>query len=295
VSARVAYLTGRAWRGAPLGETELPSLEAPDFALIAKASAARGLQFEVRQWDDASLPEAGFAAAVVRSCWDYTERREEFVARMAAHEEAGLRLFNSAAAVAWNSRKTYLDSLGELSIPTRWCDVLDAEQVARAFDAFDAADLVVKPQVGAGSGHTIRLRRNGWSEADLRDGPPGPAMLQPYLRSIESEGERSLIWVGGAFAFAVRKVPHAGRWFANQPGLTNVFAEAPPAAARAAAEAALSFAPKDLLFVRVDVVRAESGEWRVIEIEAIEPYLYLGFAPEAAGIFVDALSRVLSR
>ena len=117
-------------------------------------------------------------------------------------------------------------------------------------------------------------------------------MIQPYLRSIETEGERSLFWFGGVYSHAVRKIPAEGNWYANTGGARFV-TEAPPAAAIEAAEAARERAPRDLLYVRIDLVLGDDGKWRVIEIEAIEPYLFLDFAPEGAGFFVDAIARVL--
>jgi glutathione synthase/RimK-type ligase-like ATP-grasp enzyme len=118
-------------------------------------------------------------------------------------------------------------------------------------------------------------------------------MIQPYLRAIETEGERSLFWFGGVYSHAIRKVPQAGSWLANIPGKTSFVAESPPPAALEAAEAARARAPKDLLYVRIDLVLGDDGAWRVIEIEAIEPYLFLDFAPEGAARFVDAIARVL--
>src|SRR5262249_29062 len=140
-------------------------------------------------------------------------------------------------------------------------------EIKSAFDALGANEVVVKPQVGAGSVRTVRLKRDAWSEADLTEAPITAAMIQPYLRSIETEGERSLFWFGGVYSHAVRKIPAAGHWYANTSGARFV-AEAPPAAAIEAAEAARARAPKDLLYVRIDLVLGDDDKWRVIEIEA---------------------------
>ncbi len=289
---RVAYLTGRAWRKQPMAPGALPWIEGDDFKLVSKAALEKGVSLDVRYWDDAHLPEAGFDAAIVRSTWDYIERCDEFLETLAAHQRNGLPVYNRPEVIAWNARKTYLNDLGALAIPTLWADKLDAHEVARAFDALDAAELVIKPQIGGGSRETIRLKRNAWSEADLRDGPQSAAMLQPFLRSIETEGEHSLFWFGGDFAHAIRKAPRSG-WFANDPNATDFIEETPPTAARDVAEAARALAPKDLLYVRIDVVQSDDGGWRVIEIEAIEPYLFLVFAPAAAEVFAGAIARVL--
>jgi hypothetical protein len=272
----------------------LPSLEEPDYHLLVEAGRAHGLRFEVRYWDDPALPREGYDGAIVRSCWDYIERADEFIETLAAHESAGLRLFNRADVVRWNFRKTYLNDLGALAIPTFWSEKIDARSVAQAFDALDAAEIVIKPQIGGGSRNTLRLQRNAWSEADLREAPADAAMIQPFLRSIQTEGERSLFWFGGVFSHAIRKVPNPGGWFANIPKETQFFSDAPPADAMEIAEAARAIAPQDLLYVRIDLVRGEDGAWRVIEIEAIEPYLFLAFAPEGAGALASAITRVLS-
>jgi glutathione synthase/RimK-type ligase-like ATP-grasp enzyme len=290
---RVAYLTSRSFRGTTFAPGDVHPLERSGLELVRAAGEPLGLTFDVAFWDDAELPTRGYDLAIIRSCWDYHERPEEFVATLRAHERGGLRVLNAPDVVTWNARKTYLRDLGPSAIETVWADKADAHTVAQAFDALDAVEVVVKPQTGAGSVETVRLKRNAWSEADLIGAPRGPAMIQPFLRAIETEGERSLFWFGGEFSHAVRKIPKGGDWRANIPNETRFLAEAPPAAARAAAEAARAHAPRDLLYVRIDLVLGDDGAWRVIEIEAIEPYLFLDFAPEGARLFAGAIARVL--
>ena len=252
------------------------------------------MSFDVVYWDEGGLAQQGYELAVIRTCWDYHERPDQFVAALEAHEAAGLRVLNAPGVVRWNSRKTYLKELGPAAIETIWAEKADAACVARAFDALDAAEIVVKPQVGAGSRETVRLKRNAWSEADLIDGPRDAAMIQPFLKAIETEGERSLFWFGGRYSHAIQKIPDAGDWLANIPGRTHFRTDAPPKAAIDVAEAARARAPKDLLYVRIDLVLGDDGRWRVIEIEAIEPYFFLDFAPEGARNFVDAVVSVLA-
>jgi glutathione synthase/RimK-type ligase-like ATP-grasp enzyme len=290
---RVAYLTGRSYRGAPLPPGIVPDAETVSLGLIKDAGAARGIEFDVVYWDEMDLPSRGYELAVIRTCWDYTARAQQFIDTLSAHESNGLRVLNSPEVVRWNFRKTYLKDLGAAAIETVWTEKIDEATVARAFDALGAEEIVVKPQVGAGSVDTVRLKKNAWGASDLANGPPGAAMIQPFLKAIATEGERSLFWFGGVFSHAIRKVPASGDWLANIPGKTHFVAEPAPAAAMQAAEAARERAPKDLLYVRIDLVMGNDGGWRVIEIEAIEPYLFLDFAPEGAGFFVDAIARVL--
>ena len=289
---RVAYLTGRSYRRTQLAAGAVPQLEVKSRDLIVAAGAEQAITFDTVFWDEPDLPSRDFDLALIRTCWDYHERPEQFVGTLEAHERAGLRVLNAPSVVKWNARKTYLKELGPSAIPTVWVEKADARSVADAFDALDAAEIVVKPQVGAGSRDTVRLKRNAWSEADLIDGPKSAAMIQPFLRAIETEGERSLFWFGGLYSHAIRKVPARGDWRANIPGETQFVAETPSQDAMDAAESARARAPKDLLYVRIDLVLGDDDHWRVIEIEAIEPYLFLDFAPEGARVFVDAIARV---
>jgi glutathione synthase/RimK-type ligase-like ATP-grasp enzyme len=290
---RVAYLNGRSYRGTPLPAGVVPDAEIVSLGLIKEAGAKRGIAFDVAYWDDVELASRGYDLAVIRTCWDYHTRPQQFLDALSAHNDAGLRVLNTPEVVRWNFRKTYLKDLGAAAIETVWAEKVDEDTVTRAFETLGADEIVVKPQVGAGSVATVRLKKDAWRAPDLANGPPGAAMIQPFLNAIATEGERSLFWFGGVFSHAIRKVPASGDWLANIPGKTHFVAEAAPAAAMAAAEAARERAPKDLLYVRIDLVMANDGGWRVIEIEAIEPYLFLDFAPEGAGFFVDAIARVL--
>lgn len=292
---RVAYLTGASWRGGPLRVGELPGPDAQDYVLFEPAARAAGIAFEIRRWDDPDLATAGFDGALIRSTWDYAKRAEEFRARLSALEAEGLRIFNPAAVIAWNARKTYLQELaakGVPTIPTVWTERVTPQDVIRAFDTFETAELVVKPQIGAGSQATIRIRRNAWSEADLIGAPTGPAMLQAFLPSIQTAGETSIFMFGGAVAHTIHKLPAEGGWFANVDGARFGPGAASPAQMEAA-RAAAAASPAGMLYARVDLVQGADGAPRVIEVEAIEPYLFLTFAPEAAGAFALALAAAL--
>jgi glutathione synthase/RimK-type ligase-like ATP-grasp enzyme len=278
-------------------EGELPGQDAPDFALLKPVAAEKGIALEIKRWDAPDLGDAGFDAAIVRSTWDYADRVREFLDRLEALDRGGLRIFNPPAALRWNARKTYLQELGEKGapvIPTIWADKADAIVVDRAFETFEAAELVVKPQLGAGSRDTIRLKRNGWSESDLALAPRGAVMIQPFLPGIETTGERSLFYFNGKPAHAIRKTPAIGKWYANVDGAVFARSEATPAD-RAAADQVLALAPQGMLYARVDLVDGPDGRPRLIELEAIEPYLFFAFAPEGASFFAGALADVLFR
>jgi glutathione synthase/RimK-type ligase-like ATP-grasp enzyme len=194
----------------------------------------------------------------------------------------------------WNADKAYLGRLakrGAPVTPTLYTDRLDPYFMAEAARRFGADRLIAKPQVSATAWQTIR-----WSPGDpLEGGPEGAAMVQPYLPSIERDGEVSLIYFAGAFSHAIRKVPHPGD-FRVQPEYGGIIsAHVPSPDEHAAADAALAVVEEPLLYARVDLVRDLSGRPVLMELELVEPDLYLRYDhPEAPRRFAQAVSERLS-
>ena len=220
---------------------------------------------------------ASFDLAYLGTPWDYTEAKDEFLARLDALEAAGVTVCNSAGVVRWNADKLYLRELeqrGAASIPTLWLDRAGPDDVAAAFDRLGCDRVVAKRRVGAGA-----IGQDSFT----RDDPPPaawameqPAMIQPFLPAILSEGEHSFMFVDGAFSHALVKRAKPGDYrIQSLYGGTEV-AVAPAPADRAAAQAIMAMLPFDQppLYARIDMVRLEDGELALIEAEMIEPYLY---------------------
>jgi glutathione synthase/RimK-type ligase-like ATP-grasp enzyme len=203
--------------------------------------------------------------------------------------KAGVRLMNPATVLAWNSDKAYLGRLadkGVASPETLWIDGVTQADVETAFDRLDAETVIVKPRVSGGAWKTLRLNRGD----PLEGAPEGPAMIQPYLPAIESEGETSLLFFGGRLSHAVNKRPVAGEFRIQvQFGGQYTTVAEPPAAALALAEATLAAIDEDLLYARIDMARAPDGGWRLMEAELIEPDFYLGSAPDEGRAFAEAV------
>ena len=235
--------------------------EAVDQARDYVAAFARaGLSVRARPWT-----EAGDAPALALLAWGYhldLPRWLDLLNRWPAQ----VPLFNSPALMRWNTRKTYMAELESAGVPT--VPTLFGDADASAFDTLGSDELVVKPQVSAGSYQTHRVRR----------GEPLPqvadAMIQPFLPSIQTEGEYSIFHVGGGFTHAIVKRPTGGD-FRIQPqfGGRNEPWQA-DAEAMAVAQAALAAAPEAPLYARIDLVRRLDGKLALIELEAIEPDLY---------------------
>jgi len=291
----VALVSARAARGL---DEDMPPLLA--------AFAAAGVRAEIADWDDDGVEWGRYDAALLRSAWDYTERLGEFLAWV--ERTARLtRLLNPPAVVRWNSDKHYLAQLAAAGVPTvssTFCEPGDQapEVLARCLEAHAAAELVVKPAVGAGSRDTRRHARDAVADilAHMRVllAARRSVLLQPYLPSVEQDGETALIYIGGQFSHAIRKGPLLP---AGAPATTALFApeeitaRTPAADERAVGAQTLAVLPfAELLYARVDLIRGAAGEPLLLELELTEPSLFFAHAAGSAARLAQAtLARLV--
>jgi glutathione synthase/RimK-type ligase-like ATP-grasp enzyme len=201
---------------------------------------------------------------------------------------AGVRLQNPPEVLGWNADKLYLGAFAEKGapvVPTIFVDEVTEAAMHAATAQFGTDKLIAKPRVSASAFRTIR-----WSPGTPLDGAPtDSAMIQPFLPDVLEGGEPSLLYLGGAFSHAVSKVPRAGD-FRVHPEFGGFIAPYQPWPDElAAAEAALAAAETPLLYARADLVRDLKGRPVLMELEAIEPDLFLGYHPTAQARFAEAV------
>ncbi|MDC0748059.1 ATP-grasp domain-containing protein [Polyangium mundeleinium] len=276
----------------------LPKLDVDD-ARLCEALEARGISYRCFVWDDPSAPWDEADLALLRNPWDYWDgpgRREAFVA-WAERTHARVPLWNGPDVIRENTHKSYLRSLeaaGVSVIPTLWLARCEgAVGLAARITSRGWSEVVIKPAVSAGSVGALRIdARTNPNEAEAHAASltaSGEVMVQPYLRSIESEGELSVVFFDGEASHAVRKVPCAGD-FRSQPEFQSRVSAAPiEAEALAVARAAFAAVGKPLLYARVDLVRSDDGALQLIELELTEPSLYFRWSEGAAERLVDAI------
>jgi hypothetical protein len=284
----------------------------PDDGLLRDALARRGVPTSVRVWSDAAAWSGPPALVVLRSCWDYHLRLDEFLGWLTALGAAGHVVRNPPAVVRWNARKRYLLALAAHGVriaPTLLLGADDAPHArarTAALVAGDAAtwtDVVVKPEVSASAFETWRatLPLDDASAARLARGLAGRDLLvQAFQPEITARGETSLLFLGGTFSHAVVKraapgdfrvqAEHGGRSFAitADAALVDHAARILDAAAALAGHAA-----DDLLYARVDVLAddAAHGAPTLMEVELVEPSLFLGYDAGAADRLAGAIVR----
>lgn len=263
---------------------------------LAAALAGAGIEVEPTPWtdhvEDASAL-AGYPLVLPVIVWGYHRDHDRWMQACRTWAAAGVRMLNPPSVIGWNSDKSYLGRLAEkgVAIPeTIWVDGVTQADVDAAFERFRSDVIIVKPRVSGGAWKTLRLSRGD----RLAEAPEGPAMIQPYLPSIETEGETSLLFFGGALSHVVNKRPTAGDFrIQTQFGGRYVALPEPPAGALELARATLAAIDEDLLYARIDMTRGPDGEWLLMEAELIEPDFYLGAAPEGGARFAAAVKARL--
>jgi glutathione synthase/RimK-type ligase-like ATP-grasp enzyme len=255
----------------------------------AACLAQAGIDVIGRAWTAAGDLER-FDLVMPLLVWGYHRAGPAWREATAAWEESGVRLRNPPPVLRWNADKTYLARFAQRGapvVPTDFVERLDVVALEAAAARFGTDRLIAKPQVSASAWQTIR-----WSPGTSLDGgPTGPAMIQPYLQAIEREGEISLIWLGGAFSHAVEKRPRPGD-FRTQPELgARIAPHQPQADELAAAERILAAVDDSLLYARIDLIRGLDGAPVLMELELVEPDLYLEHGTDGGAAFADAIAR----
>jgi glutathione synthase/RimK-type ligase-like ATP-grasp enzyme len=272
---------------------ELPDLNPDDHPLRA-ALVARGARAHAVRWDDAAVDWRGFDLVVLRSCWDYHRRTAEFRDWLAARERAGTRLWNPAAVVRWNLDKSYLVDLraAGVAVPdTLWIEPGPAPDLAGLVASRPWARAVVKPRISL-SAHdtwiTDRAAAARDQERFARVVAERGALVQEFVPEVTDSGELSLVYVAGGFTHAVckRAGPDDFRVQHQYGGRAEPVTAS--AIARRGAEQALAAVPGEWLYARVDGVERD-GRLMVMELEAIEPELFLVWSAEAVLRLTDAI------
>lgn len=269
----------------------------PEFAddeRLAGALTALGVEVARVRWDDPTAAWDGFDAVVIRSTWDYSSRRDEFVAWA---ESVGRRLHNPPDMVRWNSDKHYLADLAAAGIP-----VVETVYAAPGDPPPHlAGDVVVKPTVSAGAMDTGRFGPSAHDQAlglvERIRATGRTAMVQPYQHSVDEVGETAVVYLDGEPSHVLRKAAVlrpdevapvrddalGAAEAMYDPGLVVAGAatEGELALARAVHDQVADRFGDVPLYARVDMVAGADGAPVLMEVELIEPNLYLDQAPGA--------------
>ena len=263
-----------------------------DIPFAKKAAQQLNIDLVFTNWNDKSIAWESFDAAVIRSTWDYVPVRDNFL-QFAKNVETKTKLFNSYEVMKWNTDKKYLsimESKGVPIIPTKFASNIEEALPSIKWAFEKATAIAIKPTVGAGA----RLAGKATSEEEAIEyvkkifEANRTAIIQPYISSVDDEGEKAIIVINGQISHVAKKVPALTKGghgdAAGHLEITNEIRNIVKTISNAVSEW------NDLLFARVDVVRM--GEKLVLmELELTEPWLFMQFRPEAGVELFKALEQ----
>lgn len=252
---------------------------------IVPAFAALGMEAQLVRWREIGARAGEFDAVLPLLVWDYFEDNERAFLKQLGLADAKTKVFNNYNCVKWNARKSYLDELERSGAPVIQTVVLERASesaVMKAFETLKTDKVVIKPQVGGGAWKQV-LYTKGDPFPAKDTLPPAEAMVQAFLPSVVDEGEYSFLYFSGQFSHGVIKRAKKGDYRVQSIYEGTEDSYKPNQAERDTARAvldALEFTP---LYARVDLIRGRDGKLKLIELEMIEPYLYLAHAEGEGG------------
>ncbi|MER5756562.1 hypothetical protein [Streptomyces sp. NPDC002088] len=276
----------------PSKDSDLPGL--------VRALRETGAEPVAAPWDDPGVDWSGFDLVVIRSTWDYSWRAAEFAAWV-RECAAATRLLNPAEVIRWNTDKRYIGDLAAAGVP-----VVPTSYLAPGDPAGlpDDHEYVVKPTSGAGARFAARYtpdeRETALRHLTRMHDEGLTAMVQPYVTGIDVTGERALQYFGGRFLHASRKravLSPGTAYDADKVAHPDLEPWTPTPAELSVAEHALSAVPDapELLYARVDLVDGEDGQPRVMELELVEPNLFLFLHPGSVDAVAEAILKAAAQ
>lgn len=268
-----------------------------DYDLSFVAMAALGWEVETVAWRDPTIDWNHYHAVYICTPWDYPQHKEQFIELLQNIENSNAVLVNPLALATWTLSKTYLRDLeqrGADIVRSIWFDKFETSQITAWFEHLHADKLVIKPAVGANAQDTFVLQQPLSQELTtqlLFTFRHRPFFVQPFMENIQTEGEYSLFYFAAEYSHAILKTPKSGDFRVQEEHGGEICSVQPSAALLRAGSEILSLVEPQPVYARVDFVRDAAGIFRLMELELIEPSLYLRMHDAAAQRFAVAFDN----
>lgn len=271
---------------------DLPILDADD-RLVTTELKQRGFECKVADWRDTSVDWAGAGICVLRSTWDYHLHYQEFLNWLTKVSGKTI-LWNDAELVRWNSNKTYLFDLEGAAIPIVPTVLLEQGKPAilkSILDEHNWTKGILKPIVGLSTFGVCKIESNSSIAQEHLEKmlETSDLLLQPFIETVHERGERALVFIGEEYSHTIRKSAFQPLAQAGEAGETLVQADEKELDL---ARRVLAQVKKPYAFARVDLIRDTTGEDLLMELELVEPSLYLQMYPAAISKFADTLCQL---
>ncbi|RDV14632.1 hypothetical protein DXT99_13255 [Pontibacter diazotrophicus] len=254
----------------------------------------KGLNISFQIWDDPAVDWSQFDLIVLKSPWDYFDKIDAFYAWLDELERLQVRVLNPVEIVRWNADKRYLLDLQEQGVkvvPTVWLEQGDIFEPARLFQDFGAEKVIVKPAVSGGAKNTFALTL---TEAEAKTElinellQQESFLAQPFIEEVKTKGEWSFLFFNGEYSHTVLKTAKPGDFRVQHFYGGTVHTPEPPAALLEAAQRIVDKHAPGCLYARVDGVE-HNGELALMELELIEPFLFMATSAGAFERYYEAL------
>jgi glutathione synthase/RimK-type ligase-like ATP-grasp enzyme len=258
--------------------------------------AELGWRVATVSWRQTATPWSEFDAVIIRSTWDYWDDVPAFLSVL-EHIGRETRLANSLDIVRWNLEKTYLADLDRKGIgivPTIWPSEVKPDSFQAFSEQHDCDQLVIKPVIGANGDKAFRvspadtLQRREMISACFST---RRALVQTFMPRILTEGEFSLFYFNGEFSHAILKTPAESEFRSQEEHGANIQPVLPEPQLLMRGQQALAALPETPLYARADFIRNDENDFLVMELELIEPSMYLRTDPGAPKRFARAIDE----
>jgi hypothetical protein len=281
--------------------------QSSDDQVLIEVLRQRGIAAQAVAWNNPSIPWSG-SNVIIRSTWDYFSQMPAFITWVSRFDENGEQssLWNPPQVIRWNVHKTYLPELARRGIPIIPTILLrqgSQAHLATIMQQHHWQQAVIKPACGVNAFGFYKATRQLIVEGQehlnvfLKN---QDVLVQPFVEAISQQGEHSLIWIAGQwshYAIAKRTITRSTN---ATPGDEKILLASKDEQSLAEQTLqctlqALGIAQQELLFARADLVRDDQGHLRLLELEMIEPILYLKQLPHLAEQLADAIEHIMQR
>ncbi|NWO04156.1 MAG: glutathione synthetase [Alteromonadaceae bacterium] len=258
---------------------------------LSDALTKRGSEVRFAPWQNASAFK-GADLVLPLAAWDYTQNPDDFLNWLSGLHRQGITVRNSPNLIRWNLNKRYLQSLAESGIATVASVHLthpSSDDLAQAALQLGADTVVIKPACGQSGNDVQRLNVDELAGMRIPGSSDHGVLVQPFIHSVESEGEVSVCCMGGRFAHAVRRQTADNEWRANSRYGVSIEPFSPPPHLKKQAERLLASLPEIPLYARVDFFFTHQKSFILSELELIEPALFLELYSESVERLADTI------
>lgn len=262
---------------------------------------ALGWTIDALPWRRENVDWGSFDAVYIGTPWDYPEDPEYFIEVLESIDRSGAVLVNDMALVTWSLPKTYLRDLEKKSVaivPSIWGERYQCGMLADAFERFAVDRIIIKPVISTNATDTYLIGRDDIDAAEARLGErfrDRACVMQPFMGDIQSEGEYSLFYFNRQFSHAILKVPKAGDFRVQEEHGAEIVAVDPQPALRESADRILKLVEPTPVYARADLVRGPQGRFYLMELELIEPSMYLRMDAAAPERFARAFDEYFTK